>query len=60
MNLYKENNTYYIYKDNVYYIADIVIKGGRTISVTPSAEYVEYLENPIEMTYYDVKREFIK
>ena len=60
MNLYKENNTYYIYKDNVYYIADIVIKGGRTISVTPSTEYVENLENPVEMTYYDVKREFIK
>ena len=56
--IYEKNNEYYIKKDNVYYLVDIVLKK-HTIVVMPTSEYVSELLDATEYSFQKLKNKFI-
>lgn len=57
--LFESNDKIYMYQNGLYYLADITIKEGRTISVSPSHLYVDKIENAKSITYIELKKKYI-
>jgi len=57
--LYLSENQVYIKQGDKYLLADVIIKKN-TIVINPTSEYVEHLENAKEVSYYDLKKAYIK
>jgi len=56
--LYEKDNIIYLYEDNRYYVADIIVTYP-TIAIYKTSQYVETLENAKEVTFEYVKRKAI-
>lgn len=57
--LFESNDKIYMYQNGLYYLADIIIKEGRTISVSPSHLYVDKIKNAKSITYTELKKRYI-
>ena len=56
--LYEKDNIIYLYEDNRYYVADIIVTYP-TIAIYKTSQYVETLENAKEVTFDEVKARYI-
>ncbi len=56
--LYEKDDIIYLYEDNRYYVADIIVTYP-TIAIYKTSQYVEVLENAKEVTFDEVKARYI-
>ena len=56
--LFEKDNIIYLYEDNRYYVADIIVTYP-TIAIYKTSQYVEVLENAEEVTFDEVKARYI-